>query len=56
MQDQERKIRLADDGRDQRVDDIGHQSVDDGREGSADYDGYGKIDHVAAQDKVAKSF
>jgi hypothetical protein len=56
FQQQEGEVRLADDGRNQRVDDIGNQGVDDRPECDADDDGYGKIDHIAAQDKVAKSF
>ena len=56
MQHQERKIRLADDRRNQGVDDVGHQGVDDRRESGADDNGYGKIDHIAAQDEIAKSF
>src|SRR5271163_2903439 len=56
MEYQERKVRFADDRRNQWVDNVGHQGVDDRREsGAYDYC-YGKIDHIAAQDKIAKSF
>ena len=43
-------------GRNQRVDDIGDKSIHNGRKCCADDNGYGEIDHVAAQDKIAKSF
>jgi hypothetical protein len=56
MQQQEREVRLADDRRYEWVDDVGHQSVDDRAKCGADHNGYGKIDHIAAQDEIAKSF
>src|ERR1700733_7601253 len=56
MEDQERKVRLADDRRNQWVDNVGHQGVDDRRKSGADHNSYGKIDHIATQDEIAKSF
>ena len=51
MQRQKGEIRFADDGRNQRVDDIGDQGVDDPRKRGADHNSDGKIDHIAAQDE-----
>jgi hypothetical protein len=56
IKDQRGEVRLVDDGRDQRGNDVGHQRSDNGAESSADYDGYGEVDDIAAKDEVSKAF
>ncbi len=47
---------LADDGRDERCNDVGGQSGNDRAEGCADDDSDCEIDDVAAKDEVTKAF
>src|SRR6202044_981864 len=53
---QEGKIRLAHDSRDEGVDDISNKRVNNRSKCGTDHNCDRKIDYVAAQDKVAKSF
>lgn len=55
-EDEGGKIWLAADGGDEGIDKVRDEGVDDGGKGGADDDGDGKVDHVTAQDKVAKAF
>src|SRR5580658_4066113 len=56
IEHQEGKIRLVHDSRDERVDDVSNECANDGCKCGADDNCDRKIDYVAAQDKVAKSF
>jgi hypothetical protein len=56
IEHQEGKIRLVHDSRDERVNDVRNERVNDGCKCGADHNCDRKIDYVAAQDKVAKSF
>jgi hypothetical protein len=53
---QEGKIRLVHDSRDEGIDDISNQRANNRCKCGADHNCDRKIDYVAAQDKVAKSF
>ena len=55
IEHQEGKIRLAHDSRDERVNNVRNERVNDGCKCGADDNCDRKIDYVAAQDKVAKS-
>src|SRR5579859_1418893 len=55
FEDQIAEVRLADDGREQRVQDVANQRGDDGAEGRAQNDRDGQVDDVAAKNEVPES-